>query len=80
MEPPTTTAPQVQAFIIVRAVCPGCKTVIEMQNVLDEESLSTGNTTQKASYWAKQMKEQVQAKLERRGWTSQMCGKCRDNP
>jgi len=80
MEPPTTTAPHAQVMLLVRATCPGCKTVIEMQNVLDEESLSTGNTTQRAAFWAKQMKEQVQAKLERRGWTPQMCGKCRDIP
>jgi hypothetical protein len=67
-------------MLLVRAICPGCKTKIESQNVLDEESLVTGNTTQRAAYWAKQMKEQVQASADRRGWTAQMCGKCRDQP
>ena len=78
VEPITTTEPLVSVMLLVRSKCPGCGEVIEQQAKLDEHSLSTGNTTQQASYWAKQMKAEVEGKMKRRGWTPEMCGRCRD--
>jgi hypothetical protein len=73
-----TTEPEVTVFIIATSKCPMCSAKIEVQNKLTEESLSTGNHTQRAAYWADSMKKQVNIKRKQRGWTPEMCGKCRD--
>lgn len=78
MEKINTTAPEVRVFLMVTAQCPLCATKIELQENVSEDSLTTGNTTQKASYWVSSMKAEIADRMKRRGWTPEMCGKCRD--
>jgi DNA-directed RNA polymerase subunit M/transcription elongation factor TFIIS len=73
-----TTSPKVTVFIVVQAKCPKCSARIERQSSLTYDSLVTGNTTERASYHADAMIDEVDNERTRRGWLERMCGKCRD--
>lgn len=79
-EPRTDTRIEVSVMLLVVTQCPQCSARIEQQTLLSEDSLTTGNTTQKASYWTTQMRAEVQDRMKLRGWTKEMCGRCRDKP
>lgn len=77
---PKTTKPEVFVSIIVRSRCPQCSNTIERQTNLLAESLTTGNTTERASYHAAALIKYVDSERLGRGWTENMCGRCRDVP
>ena len=76
----TTTAPIVSVMLLVRSYCPQCNRKIELQSVLGEDSLKSGNTTETAQYHVDSMKAQVNQTLKAKGWMQDMCGRCRDQP
>ncbi len=67
-----------KVILAASITCPKCGRKLVETADTDEESLSTGNTTQRASYWMNDLKNKVQAVAQRRGWTAEMCGTCRD--
>lgn len=73
-----TTVPHVDVIISVASTCPKCGKRVEVRNTLDYNSIVTGNTTQRAAYWADSMVREVNAEIARRGWTDVRCGACRD--
>lgn len=74
----SSTETEVSIMVTVECRCPRCGQRIVIKDLLTEESLSTGNTTQQASYAVKQWRAQIEADKERRCWNAEMCGKCRD--
>lgn len=75
-----TTDCVVELQVKITSTCPLCGKRIETRRLLTEEQLSTGNTTQMATYHVRAMKEQVQREKVRRGWRVEMCGACADAP
>lgn len=73
-----TTNTTVMVCLHAVSKCPVCGKKIELQRRLNEESLVTGNTTQRAAYHAKEMRALAQGEADDRGWTREMCGACRD--
>lgn len=67
----------VSVVAVVSAECPRCGKRLEEKLSLDEESLSTGNTTQQAVYHVYAAKRTVEARKKARGWTD-ICGACGD--
>ena len=63
---------QLECFI----ECPNCKETIRRRATLGEESLVTGNTTQKACYAMSALKQRVGDLASYRLWNREMCGKC----
>jgi hypothetical protein len=67
-----------KVILAASATCPKCNRKLVETADLDEEALTTGNTTQRASYWMASLKSLVQARATQRGWTGESCGRCRD--
>ncbi len=57
-----------EATIYVKIQCVSCQRRIERREVLPGEATRTGNTTQQASYWLKQMILEAQNEASGRGW------------
>ncbi len=74
----STTAPVLMVTLRMASVCPQCKRRIEAVRTLTEHELTTGNTTQMASYHAKEMRAIVERDMAERGWHVEMCGRCGD--
>lgn len=74
-----TTETEVSIMVTVQCRCPCCGQRIVIKDLLTEESLSTGNTTQQASYAIRLWRERIEADKARRGWSKDQCGKCRDS-
>jgi hypothetical protein len=73
-----TTDTKIEVYIYATSRCPVCGKRVEIKRTMHEEALVTGNTTQMASYHAKEMRAMVQSEIIQRGWTGEMCGGCRD--
>ena len=74
----TNTTPIIVVRISARSTCTACGKRVDLERELEEHALSTGNTTQRASYHATEMRELLTEEIGRRGWTSLICGGCRD--
>lgn len=72
-----TTAIEVTVLVTVEASCPRCHDRITVKDLFDEESLRTGNTTQRASYGVELIRARVEAAKVAQLWNESMCGACR---
>ncbi len=72
------TSPVITIHLAAVSTCTQCGKRVELRRELTEEQLTTGNTTQMASYHARDMKAEVSAAIVGRGWTNKVCGACRD--
>lgn len=75
---PVTTAPVAHVYLRITMRCPLCARRLERQVTLTVASLTTGNTTEQASYALDALKNDVEREATERGWVHQMCGRCRD--
>lgn len=73
-----STDVEIRVQITAAAQCPKCGKRLEQRSLLAEEQLTTGNTTQMASYHARALRASIDAAKKLRGWTDEMCGACRD--
>lgn len=74
---PETTATAVNVVLTVEAVCPRCGNTCRVSARLHEESLTTGNTTERAAYVANQLRAEVDCMKALRLWDAHHCGRCR---
>lgn len=73
-----STDVRVVVSVSVGCACPKCGRSLEEKLCLDEESLRTGNTTQRAAYAVELAKARIVAAKGARGWLDDRCGRCRD--
>lgn len=73
---PQTTEPRVTVLLEVEIECPKCGKRMQRREKLNEEALRTGNTTQRAEYWAAQMKQELENQKRRALWDGEKCGAC----
>ena len=73
-----TTDTRTSVTIRVWARCPKCGKTIERILELGGESLTAGNTTERASYAAEAMRLEVATHKVRRQWSSDQCAACGD--
>ena len=73
-----STDTEIVVYIHATSACPVCRKRVEIKRQLDELALVTCNTTEMASYHARELRSLVQAEIISRGWTGEMCGSCRD--